>query len=548
MTRKRPGDLEADGTETGGFDPIRLEILWTRLVSAVDEAAAAMVRASFSTVVRNSHDFSCIVADRHGRSLAQATDSIPSFIGTLPATIRHFLGEYPVDTLEPGDVLITNDIWMGTGHLPDITVAKPIFFDSRVVGFSGSTAHAPDIGGKIRSPEPREVFEEGFQIPIMKVLQAGRRDETFFRLLRQNVRTPDEVVGDLYAQFAALDLIEDRVVALMREHGLTDLDVLAGEIHQRSEQAMRAAIRELPDGVYRNRMPTDGLDRPVDLEAAVTIDGDEICINFEGSSPQVDRAINCAMCYTYAMAAYAIKCATVPDLPNNEGAVAPIRVEAPERCIINPAFPASGGSRALIGHFVPPLIFGALAEVVPERIMAGVGSPLWAITVAGVNDAGRSFANLFFFNGGMGATHRTDGQSCMSWPSNISATPTEVIEQLSPLRVHHRRLRPGSGGEGKMRGGLGQEILFEILSETPLAASFLAERTRHAAPGMAGGEPGALGQVVINDAAVDPKAQHIVGSGDRILMALPGGGGSGAPAERDADLRVHDREQGYVTE
>ena len=532
--------------ENASFDPITLEVLWTRLISSVDEAAAALVRTSFSTVVRDSHDFSCVITDAQGRSLVQATDSIPSFIATLPATIKHFLDVFPAEELQPGDVLITNDIWMGTGHLPDISVGKPIFHNGKLVGFAGSTAHAPDIGGKIRSPEPREVFEEGFQIPIMKLMRAGEANETFLRLLRQNVRAPDEVVGDLYAQLTALDLMERRVGDVMEQYNLDDLAPLATEIQERSERAMRAAINELPDGTYTNEMPTDGLDIPVSLKVAITIDGDEVRADYTGSSPQVGKAINCAMCYTNAMTAYAVKCAAAPDLPNNEGSVAPISAFAPERTIVNPMFPASGGSRALIGHFLPALIFGALAQVVPDRIMAGTGSPLWCINLAGVKPDGKSFANLFFFNGGMGATHRSDGQSCMSWPSNISSTPTEVIEQLSPMRIHRRGYRPGSGGAGRFRGGLGQEVEFEFLNEAPAALAMLAERTKHAAPGIAGGEEGGLGKLEINGEAVDPKAQHIVQKGDRLTLATPGGGGFGAVADRDAADADRDTSLGYT--
>lgn len=528
------------------FDSATLEVLWTRLVSIVDEAAAALVRTSFSTVVRDSHDFSCVITDVSGGSLVQATDSIPSFIGTLPRTIRHFLDEYPAETLQPGDVLITNDIWMGTGHLPDISVGRPLFHDGKLVGFAGSTAHAPDIGGKIRSPEPREVFEEGFQIPIMKLIRAGEPDETFFQLLRKNVRTPDEVVGDLWAQVTALNLMADRIDGFMTEYGLSTLQDLATEIQSRSERAMRAAIRALPDGVYKNTISTDGLTEPLDLEVTLTIRDDEVFADYTGSAPQVDKAINCAMCYTYAMTAYAVKCAAAPDLPNNEGSIRPIHATAPEGCILNPRFPASGGSRALIGHFVPSLVFGALAQIMPEKIMAGAGSPLWCITQSGVTDAGKSFAKLFFFNGGMGGTAQSDGQSCLSWPSNISATPVEVIEQLAPLRIRHRRLRPGSGGEGQHRGGLGQEIMFENLTKTPCAVSFLAERTRIAAPGIAGGDDGAKGEIQINGDTVDPKSQHILKSGDTVMMRTPGGGGYGPVDARNPETAQQDRDEEKV--
>ena len=235
------------------FDPVTLEVLWTRLISITDEAAAALVRTSFSTVVRESNDFACVLTDARGYSLVQATDSIPSFIGTVPRTIREFLREYPASTLAPGDIIATNDIWLGTGHLPDITVAKPVFLDGALIGFAGTVAHAPDIGGRIRSADSREVFEEGLQIPPLKIVHAGVPDETFLRILKKNVRVPDQVVGDLFAQFAALDLMERQLKELMREHGLSSIEALAQEIQSRSEQAMRRAIRVVPDGIYTQR-------------------------------------------------------------------------------------------------------------------------------------------------------------------------------------------------------------------------------------------------------------------------------------------------------
>ncbi len=530
------------------FDAVTLEVLWTRLISIVDEAAAALVRTSFSTVVRESHDFSCVLTDERGHSLVQATESIPSFIGTLPKTVGHFLAAYPPEQLSPGDVLITNDPWLGTGHLPDITVAKPIFLAARLVGFSASTAHSPDIGGIVRSPVPREIFEEGFQIPPMKLIRAGEPDETLLRLLRQNVRTPDLTIGDLWAQLTALDLMEQRLMALMEEYGLETLADLAGEIQGRSERAMRAAIRDLPDGTYRSALQTDGLAEPLDIVLALTVADGGIVMDFEGTSPQVNRAINLPMCYTFAMAAYGVKCVAAPNVPNNEGAFRPIRVTAPEGCLVNPLYPASVGSRALTGHFIPTLVLAALSEVAPERIMAAAGSPLWAITQAGVTPEGKTFANLFFFNGGMGGGSRRDGQATLSWPSNISSTPTEVIEHMAPLRVTHRALRPGSGGDGRRRGGLGQEILFENLSETPTTVTFLAERTRSPASGIAGGAAGETGEVRINGETVEAKNLYVLEKGDTIMLRTPGGGGYGPPAERDAAAASHDRAMGYLAE
>ena len=529
------------------FNPVTLEILWTRLICAVDEAAAALVRTSFSTLVRESHDFSCIITDAEGRSLVQATRSIPSFIGTLPATVKHFINAYPPETLAPGDVLITNDIFQGTGHLPDITVAKPIFANDTLIGFSASTAHAPDIGGKIRSPEAREVFEEGFQIPIMKMQSAGRTDETLVRLLRKNVRTPDQTMGDLWAQVVALDLMEQRLLTLMQAYQLEDLAPLASEIQGRSEKAMRAAIRALPNGIYHSELETDGvMDKPIHLEMTLTVQGDSIDIDYAGSDRQVDRAINVAMCYTYALTVYGVKCCTSPNLPNNEGAFLPITVRGPPGCVVNPVFPAPGGSRMLIGHYLPVLVFGCLGEVVPERVMAACGSPMWGMNQSGVN-AGKPYANMFFYNGGMGASHRRDGANCLSWPSNVSSTSIELSEQIAPLRFRHKRLRADSGGAGRHRGGLGQEIFFESRSEDPIAVSFLAERTVFAAFGIKGGEKGATGVLEINGERVDPKRQYVLQRGDTVSMATPGGGGYGDLATRDPASVGRDLDAGYVT-
>jgi N-methylhydantoinase B len=531
------------------FDAVEVELLWRRLISLVDEAAAALIRTSFSTLVRESYDFSCVVTDASGESLVQATESIPSFIGTLPTTVKHFLRLFPSDQLVPGDILITNDLWLGTGHLPDITVAKPIFLNGKLVAFSASTAHAPDIGGKIRSPEPREVFEEGLQIPPMKLLRAGQPDETLIAIIRQNVRTPDQTMGDLWAQVVALDLMENRLQILMTQAGLDDLRDLAGALQSRCEAAMRAAITALPDGTYQSELTTDGLeDQPISIRMALTVLGDTMSVDYAGTDPQVQRAINCAYCYTYAMTMYGIKICTTPELPNNEGAWRPVTVLAPEGSIVNPVFPASGGSRMLIGHYLPILVFGCLGQIVPDRVMAACGSPMWGMNQSGARGDGKLYANMFFFNGGMGGNMRNDGLSCMSWPSNVSATSIEICEHIAPLRFHHKKLLPDSGGPGRHRGGLGQEVLMESMSATPIAVSFLAERTIFPALGIEGGQPGAPGILRINGACVDSKRQYILKHGDTVAMATPGGGGHGPASERPAAALTEDLSQGYVTD
>ena len=528
------------------FDPVTLEILWTRMISAVDEAAKALRRTSFSTLVNESNDFACVLTDARGQSLAQNTESIPSFIGTLPVTVKHFIAEIGIENMVPGDVLVTNTPWIATGHLNDITVARPIFHGGRVVGFAASTAHAPDIGGKVRSVEAREVFEEGFHIPIMKLVRAGEPDTTLLALLRAAVRTPDETEGDLWAQLTGLELMERRVIELLGEYDLFDLEDFGREVLGRCEAAMRAAIRALPDGVYPYEFQTDGIDEPFTYKTAVKVDGDRILVDYAGTSAQVDRAINCTMTYTFAMTAYALKCALLPNLPNNEGIFRCIEVAAPEGTIVNPIFPAPVGGRMATGHYLPLAIFGALAPVLGERMIAACGSPLWSIIQTGVRANGKTYANVLFFNGGMGATDNGDGQSTYAWPSNVSNVPVELIERNSALFVHRKQLRSGSGGDGRYRGGLGQEIHVEIRSKTPVGMIFMAERCRFPAPGFGGGTHGACGEVRIDSASVDHRRNVVLRNGQTVTLRTPGGGGYGLATNRDDAAVLEDLQAGYI--
>jgi len=528
------------------FDSITLEVLWTRIISVVDEAAKAIVRTSFSTLSNEANDFACVLTDARGFALAQNSGSIPSFIGTLPATVRHFLREFGAGGLREGDVFITNDPWQGTGHMSDVCLVKPIFHGGRLVAFSATTSHMPDIGGRVRAIEARELFEEGIHIPLSRLVRDGVRDQTLISLIRANVRTPDQTMGDIWAQASANELMENRVRRLLDEYGLDSLEGLADELFGRSERAMREAIRAVPDGTYRYGFETDGFEAPYTFKVALTVRRDAIVADFTGTSPAQPRAINCVYAYTYAMTAYAVRCALLPNLPNNEGMYRPVTIEAPEGSLLNPKFPAAVVSRAQTGHYVPLLVLGALHQVIPDKVMAGAGSPLWAVAQTGTRDDGRPYTNVLFFNGGMGATSAKDGEHVLSWPSNISSTPVEVAERNSPLFFHYKRFRAGSGGAGTHRGGLGQDMLMESRSLRPIFLSFMAERTRFRAPGLAGGAAGGLGDVRINGKKVDHRRQHGLQRGDRVLVSTPGGGGYGPARARDAALRLRDRRLGYV--
>ncbi|MCA8929017.1 MAG: hydantoinase B/oxoprolinase family protein, partial [Alphaproteobacteria bacterium] len=495
------------------------------------EAAKTIQRTSFSTLVNESNDFACVVTDAAGHSLVQNTESIPSFNACLPVTVQHFLAVIGPENMNPGDVYICNDPWVATGHLNDVTVAKPIFRDGRLAAFAASTAHAPDIGGKVRSVVAKELFEEGFQIPAMKLLDRGEADATLIRLFRAQVRTPDQTEGDLWAQVTGLNLIEARVTELMDEYGLADLTAFGEDIQGRSERAMRAAMAAVPDGRYEAAFDTDGFEgRPLHYQCAVTVTGDRVRVDFTGTSAQIPRAINCTMTYTFAMVSYALKCALLPDVPNNDGIFRCMEVFAPEGTIVNPTRPVSVGGRMATGHYLPTLIFQALAPVLPEKVMAACGSPLWSIIQTGVDKRGRTYANTLFFNGGMGALPSKPGESCYSWPSNISNVPVELVERNTPLFVHRKALRQGSGGAGVHPGGEGQEVVFESESDTPIGVIFMAERLTHPAAGLEGGGPGALGEVLVDDVPADVRADHMLTRGQTITVRTPGGGGYGGGA------------------
>jgi N-methylhydantoinase B len=504
------------------LDPITLEIQWKRLVSMVDEASAAFVRASFSVLVREANDFAVVLTDAEGRSIAQSTLSIPSFIGTLPATVKHFLDAFPARSLRPGDVMITNDPWMGTGHIHDVNIAMPIFHRRRLVAFAAVVSHMPDIGGRIRNAGIREIFEEGLQIPRLKLIEGGRPNQAVFEMIGRNVRVPEQTLGDLWAQVAACRMLEERLRPLLID---TDLAALGAEIRRRSEAAMRRSIRAVPDGIYHGRTVHDGFEEPILINCTVTVRGDRIAIDYTGSSPQVPRAVNVVPIYTFAYSAFAVKALLCPDVPNNEGSFLPVTTSAPAGSIFNPRYPAASGGRGMIGHMMVPAILMALADVLPERAIAE-GTSNSSITVTGEH-AGRPYAAVNFMNGGQGATHHRDGFTMLSFPSNLSNTPIEVLEQMAPLRVIERAIRRGSGGEGARRGGDGLRFEVEAVGDSPMMASMIMTRWRTAPQGILGGEPGQVGGLRLNGRTINPAEHWLLNKGDRVVMETAGGGGCG---------------------
>ena len=543
----RPPSVKAGLKAPATTDPITLEICWNRLVGVVNEQAAALQRTSFTSIVREAGDLSAGVFDRRGYMVAQAVTGTPGHINSMALAMKHFLAACPLETLRPGDVLITNDPWLTSGHLNDVTICSPIFRGKECIAFFASTCHTADIGGHVLSAEAREVYEEGLQIPIMKLYEGGRPNDALMAIIRANTRLPDMVLGDFHAQIAGGAVGGERLLEFMAEFGLDRLEPLADEIIGRTERAMRGAIRALKPGVYTNEITSDGFDEPITIRVRCEVRGDELLVDYAGSSPASRRGVNVVMNYTEAYTTYGVKVIVSPDVPNNEGAFRPLRITAPAGSILNVQRPASVAARHIVGHFLPHVIAGALGQALPDRVMAEGSANIWGIQVSGKDLAGDPFSYIFFSSGGTGARATKDGLSATAFPSGVLGTPVEVIENLSPLIVEKKCLRDDSGGPGKYRGGLGQTIAFRVRTREPFLTSILCDRTVHPVAGFLGGAPGARGAVLIDGVApANPKAEQLVPPGALVEVRLPGGGGYGPPIDRDPELIARDVLEGYA--
>ncbi len=527
------------------IDPITLEVIWNRFLSVANEQQDALIRTAFSTIVRESQDLACGLFDTKGRMIAQSLSGTPGHINAMATSMQHFLAAFPADRLSPGDVLITNDPWQTAGQINDITITTPVFKQDRLVALFANTCHSADIGGRILSAEAREVFEEGLRIPIMKLFDRGEPNRILMQIVRSNVRQPDEVIGDFYAQTACNDAGGRALLEMMEEFELDSIDPVADEIIRRSETAVRAEIAKLPSGEWSNETWSDGFEEPIVVRCQVKVKGNEIFIDFTGSSPQSTRGINVVLNYTHAYASFAIKAAICPDVPHNEGSFRPVHVSAPPGSILNALEPAPVASRQVIGHFIPSAIFAALSGAMPGRLMAPGADPIWLSVWRGQNPP---FTLTLFQVGGTGARPSKDGLNAVGFPSGVAGVPAEIIESLSPVVLQCRQLRPDSGGSGKWRGGLGQLTEFTRRGEGKWSVSSIADRTVYPAPGLLGGQSGATGEVFLGDGTrLHAKALVDLKPGDVVHINLPGGGGYGHPFERDAEKVRWDVIEGYIT-
>jgi N-methylhydantoinase B len=531
------------------LDPVTVGIATSRLAAILDEQQATLVRTAFSTIVRESQDLACGVFDTRGQMIAQSLTGTPGHINPMATGVRHFLAAYPPQILRPGDVLVTNDPWLTAGQVNDFTVLTPVFRDQTIVGYFANCCHAADIGGRVLSADAHEVYEEGLRVPITRLFDGGEPNHELLKIVRANVRTPDETIGDLYAQASCNAVGGRSLLQMMDEFQLASVDPLADAIIARSERAMRDAIRGLPNGRYEHEVWSDGFEEPIRIHVAVAIDDEDIAIDFAGSSPQSRRGINVVLNYTHGYASFAMKAAISPDVPHNEGAFRPVHVSAPRGTILNCVEPAAVAARHLVGHFLTSAIFGALAQALPGRLLAGGADPIWLSVWRGTwPTSGAPFMASVFQVGGMGARASKDGLSTTGFPSGVAGVPAEVIETLAPLVQHRRELRADSGGAGTFRGGLGQTTEFSYRGSGPWSVSAMIDRTQFAAQGQAGGQPGALGELLADGARrLQPKTVIWFAPETRVQLNPPGGGGYGDPFAREPLQVLDDVVNGYVS-
>lgn len=536
------------------FDPITLEILWRRLISIVDESDAAVARTAFSSLLRDAHDYTCMFTDSRGRELAQGTLATPGQSGAMALGIKNLVQRLPPDSFQPGDVYITNDPWALAGHLNDVCVLSPIFRRDRLVAFTACILHHSDIGGRVAS-DNREVFEEGLFIPLVKLYAAGTLNQGVLDMIRANVRTPEQVNGDIRSQISANHVCAAQIVRMLEEYRLDDLDDLADEIIARSEQSIRASIARTPAGVYRSEGVIEQMagQPEVRIRCAVTIEGSDITVDLSGSSPQVDWGGNVVYNFTYAYVHMAVKSIFDPEIPNNDGIAAPIHLIAPEGTVVNCRHPAAVAARMQIGHFVTEVIYRALAEALPGRVVAGGGgTPATMQMFYGRRSDGRAFHTVLIRGGGLGAGAARDGEGCFIFPANGANTPVEILESDSPLIVERRELLPDSGGPGRQRGALGRREVFRVpenayAPQPPVVLAIQSGRFRLPPEGLFGGKPGARAQFLVNGKPGDPYGLTHLNPGDTVVMDAAGGGGYGDPRERDREALARDLREGKVS-
>jgi N-methylhydantoinase B len=542
---------------TTALERIRTQLIWDRLLAVVEEQAQTLVRTAFSTSTREAGDLSAGLFDASGRMVAQAVTGTPGHVNAMAASVQFFLQHYPLAEMNPGDVFITNDPWMGTGHLHDFTVVTPVHREGKAIAMFACTSHVVDVGGLGFTADGRQVYEEGLNVPIMPLFSAGKVNDILMRMVRANVREAMQVEGDLYSLAACNEIGARRLLETMDEFGLTDIAEIAEHIISSSRQSMLEAIRALPKGTFHNQMRVDGHERELDLVASLSIGDDGIDIDFSGTSGVSALGINVPLTYTQAYASFGVRCIVGSSIPNNAGSLEPVRVTAPPGSILNAPRPCGVCARHVTGQMLPDVVLGCLHQVDGLEVPAEGASSLWNPLLMngpidgrdGNNAEVRQFAVNVFHSGGTGARPGQDGLSATAFPSGVRNTPVEISETIAPLLIRRKEYRQDSGGAGEHRGGLGQIMEIEHADNAPLVVSAMFDRVLNPARGRDGGMPGSAGIVALTDGTVlAGKGRQTVPAGGRLRLEMPGGGGLGNPHARSASVVAEDVRNGLVSQ
>ena len=533
---------------------IQRQIMWNRLIAVVEEQAQIMIRTAFSTTVREAGDLSAGIFDLQGRMMAQAVTGTPGHVNSMAEAVGHFLAKFPAEGMKPGDHYITNDPWLATGHLHDLTVVTPAFRRGEIVGLFANTAHIIDIGGLGMGAEGRSVFEEGLYIPIVKCFDRGQPNETFFDFLRVGSRTPVELEGDVYSLCACNDAAAKRLDEMLAEYRMDSLEPLAEAIFEASLKATLEEIRKIPRGTYRAQIISDGYEAPVTLKAAMTVNEQDIVVDYAGTSGLSGRGINVPAAYCRAYACFGIKCVVAPEIPNNWASLAPFRMEIPEGCILNAPRPYPVSVRHVVGQLLPDLMMGCLHQAVPDRVNAEGSSALWnpplrgGAQVSGAQAELPDFEIITFNSGGTGARPTKDGLDGTAFPSGVRTMPVEATENVAPVIFWQNQIRPDSAGAGRTRGGFGKIMEIGAKGDAEFAVNATFDRVANAPKGREGGGDGALGWVGLDDGTVlRTKGYQVIPKGRHLVLKLAGGGGMGDPAQRDPALVARDQADGLVS-
>ncbi len=531
----------------------RLQVMWNRLLAVVEEQGQALIRAAFSPIVRECGDISAGIFDLQGRMLAQAVTGTPGHINTMAEAVKSLRGRFPLQNMAPGDIYMTNDPWIASGHLNDFLLMMPVFHNNHVVGFTSCTSHLVDLGGRGMGPEGTDIHDEGLLIPPCKLVDRGEVNALLMEIVKANSREPIANEGDIYALIACCETGARRLVEMMGEFELDHLDRLADHIIETSRRGTLEAIATLPKGTYHNMLKVDGYENEIELHASLTIAEDHILLDFDGTSNCSSKGINVPLNYATAYSVFALRCIIGADIPNNAGSLEPFRVTGPKGCILNAQPPAPVAMRHTLGQMTPDLVYGCLAQALPDQVPAEGASCMYDLPLRHVPEAVALSDSLFalelVFNGGTGARPRYDGLSATAFPSGVWGSQVETTEAVAPVLITRRELRCDSGGAGRMRGGLGQHIEIRSARDQDFMLFLSVERVLNPARGRQSGGSGAPGRIRIgHDGPELPgKGEVRVKAGDTLIFETPGGGGFGAPAERCREAVQRDLEEGLIS-